>query len=68
MQPESGGCLVAGIGWRHERYHSRAVAEQTPIPDDERPVPEEDETLRPGAPVPDDERPVPAADDELEAP
>jgi hypothetical protein len=36
-----------------------AVAEQTPIPDDERPVAEIDPVAPGGELVPDDERPVP---------
>ena len=36
-----------------------AVAEQTPIPDDERPVVEIDPVAPGDEPIPDDERPVP---------
>jgi hypothetical protein len=36
-----------------------AVAEQTPIPDDERPVVEIDPVAPGGEPLPDEERPVP---------
>jgi hypothetical protein len=36
-----------------------AVAEQTPIPDDERPVVEIDPVAPGDTPIPDDERPVP---------